>query len=232
VSTSRIILCGKGRLGQLISATLEAKHVAHEFARIDTQHGLVQNGAPISGTLDALVICLAPKHEEGKSGWHGLLNGLLSQVLRKELSIQRVLFISSTSVYEGIEHGFVDALTHVTAGGVRSQGLLDAEKIIPQLAANTRIFRLTGLVGPGYHKYNPATFSHDKPRQAVDTRAVVVEVVKWFVQRQSGHRIEVLTDGLVYWEGWKIDALKDVESLRQLSEQFRLLQPSIVCRTY
>jgi hypothetical protein len=249
VSQSRTLLCGKGRLGQLIASALDAKNIAHAFARVDAMHGLVQNGAPVCGALDALVICLVPKHEEGrdgsrpssgihsipgdrKSGWHGLLDGLLQQVQRKELSIQRVLFISSTSVYESIATGMVDAQTKVTGASVRSQGLLDAESVIPQLSAHTSILRLTGLVGPGYNKYDPVTFSNDKPRQAIDTRAVAREVAQWFAEQPAGHRIDVLTDGFVYWQGRKLDGVKDAEEIQQLGKTYRLLEPSVICRQY
>jgi hypothetical protein len=230
MASHRTIICGKGRLGQLISSTLDAKSIAHEFARIDATQGLVQNSAHVCGTLDALILCFAPKHEEDQSGWHGLLNGLLAQVQCKELSIQRLLFISSTSVYEAVERGFVDAGTPVTGASVRSQGLLDAENMIPQLSANSAIFRLTGLVGAGYNKYDPVTYSHGKPRQAVDTRAVAAKAGTWFAQQPTGHRIEVLTDGLVYWQGRKLDPVKDQAEIKKLSEQFRLLNPSKVCR--
>jgi hypothetical protein len=222
-------MCGKGRLGQLISAALPL-HINSVYARIDSARGLIHNNQPLVGNIDTLILCFVPKHEEGKSGWQGLLAGLLAQVQRKELSIQHVLFISSTSVYEEVENGFVDAQTPVTGASVRSKGLIDAERIIPQLAPNTTIFRLTGLVGPGYHKYDPVTFSNDKPRQAVDTRAVAAEVAKWFAGEQRGHRIEVLTDGIVYWQGRKLDPAVHAKEIEQLSKAHRLLRPSIVCR--
>jgi len=228
----KTIICGKGRLGLLIANALQQQNIACEFARIDVARGLVQNDQPITGTVDTLILCFVPKHEESKSGWQGLLKGLLQQVKRKELHIGRVLFISSTAVYESVEQGFVNAHTPVRAASVRSQGLLDAENIIPQLAPDTAIFRLTGLVGPGYNKYDPLTFSNDKPRQAVDTRAVAADVVLWFLQqhskKESGHRIEVLTDDLVYWQGKVLDPAKDREQIKALGAKHRLLIPSIV----
>lgn len=207
------IICGKGRLGQLISAALPS---GYAFARIDVQQGLVQDGQPVTGTVDTLILCFVPRHEEGKSGWQGLLRGLQQQVQRGELKIRRVLFISSTA-----------------AGGsdpVRSQGLLDAESVIPQLAPASTIFRLTGLVGPGYLKYDPVSYSMDKPRQAVDTRVVAAEVGKWFSGKQQGHTLDVLTDGFVYWQGKKLDPLIDATMIEQLKRDYRLSKPSIICR--
>lgn len=226
------IICGKGRLGLLIAGALEQQGVHCEFARIDETRGLLQNDNPVTGAVDTLILCFVPKHTETKSGWSGLLRGLLRQVRSGALKINRVLFVSSTAVYEGVEQGFVGAHTAVKASSVRSQGLLDAENIIPQLAASSAIFRLTGLVGPGYNKYDPVTYSHDKPRQAVDTRAVAADVLLWFLQAQSnqksGHYIEVLTDGLVYWQGKALDPARDREQIKALGTKHRLLVPSIV----
>jgi len=229
VSTQRTIICGKGRLGQLIAAALQQQNACCEYARVDGVRGLVHDDKPMLGVVDTLIICFVPKHEENKSGWQGLLNGLQQQVQSQSLQINRVLFISSTAVYEAIEKGFVSAQTPVSGISIRSKGLLEAEKIVPQLSANSAIFRLTGLVGPGYNKYDPITYSNDKPRQAVDTRAVTREVAKWFLQPSSGHCIEVLTDGMIYWQGKKLDAEKEVEAIETLSKKFRLLKPSIVC---
>ncbi len=225
----KTVVCGKGRLGQLIVAALQQQNIPCEYARVDTERGLIQNNQVITGVIDTLIFCFVPKHDQNKSGWQGLLNGLLNQVRNGDLKIQRVLFISSTAVYEEVEKGFVDAHTPVTGSGVRSRGLLEAESIIPQLSANSVIFRLTGLVGPGYNKYDPVTYSNDKPRQAVDTRAVAHEVVNWFSKKQSGNCIEVLTDGIIYWQGSKLDTLKDHQQTEKLSKEYRLLKPSIVC---
>lgn len=207
------IVCGKGRLGLLITSKLP---VDVGYARVDAQRGLVQDGEPLAGQIDTLILCFVPKHEEGKSGWQGLLQGLQQQVQRGELSIGRTLFISSTA-----------------AGGsdpVRSQGLLDAERTIPHLAPATAIFRLTGLVGPGYLKYDPVTYSMDKPRQAVDTRAVATEVGKWFARKQQGHTCDVLTDGYVYWQGRKLEWQHDREAIEPLAAAHHLPRPSLVCR--
>ena len=225
--TARTILCGKGRLGQLIADALPVSANV-SFARIDAKRGLVDDSQSFAGTVDTLVICLVPKHEEGKSGWQGLLNGLLAQVNSKQLTINHVLFISSTAVYESTARGFVDVQTPVVAASVRSQGLIEAEQIIPQLAANTAIFRITGLIGSGYNKYDPVTYSHDKPRQAVDTRAAAAEVAQWFTQKPAGHRIEVLTDGIVYHQGRKLDPKIDAKEIEELSKKNRLLKPSII----
>jgi len=229
--SQRVIVCGKGRLGHLIASTL-SPHTKPEYARIDAALGLIQDDQAVTGTIDTVILCFVPKHSETKSGWQGLLHGVLKQVQNNSLQIQRVLFISSTAVYEEVEKGFVDVHTPVTGNSVRSKRLLDAESVIPQLSANSAIFRLTGLVGPGYNKYDPITYSNDKPRQAVDTRAVAREVAKWFLQKQNGHTIEVLTDGTIYWQGKKLEAERDRDQIETLSKKFRLLKPSIVCVNY
>lgn len=231
-ASPKTIICGKGRLGELIAGALQQQGITCEYARIDARQGVVQNDQALTGNIDTLILCFVPKHAEGKSGWQGLLQGLLKQVKSGALTIQRTLFISSTAVYEEVEHGFVNAATSVRGSSVRSRGLLDAEKIIPQISANSVIFRLTGLVGPGYNKYDPITYSKDKPRQAVDTRAVAADVVLWFLQQhskqKSGHQIDVLTDGLVYWQGKALDPARDREQIKALGAKHRLLVPSIV----
>lgn len=241
----KTVMCGKGRLGLLIVNALQQRGVSVEFARIHANRGLVQGDKSLAGAIDNLIICLAPKRNNGRddsqpsggihsipgdsSGWPGLLNGLLQQVKRGELAVGRVLFISSTSVYESTTSGFVSAQSAVKAGSTRSQALLDAEKVIPQLTDNSSIFRLTGLVGPGYNTYDPLSYSHDKPRQAVDIRAVAADVCSWFLQPTAGHHIEVLTDGLVYWQGKVLDPARDREQIRALAAKHRLLVPSIIC---
>ena len=225
----KTVMCGKGRLGLLIANALQRQGIAVEYARIHAGRGLVQDEQSLTGSIDTLLICMAPKRESGESGWPGLLNGLLQQVKRGELVIGRVLFISSTAVYESTQAGFVNAQTPVKAASTRSQALLDAENVIPQLSANSSIFRLTGLIGPGYSTYDPLSYSHDKPRQAVDIRAVANDALHWFLQPAVGHHIEVLTDGLVYWQGKALDPARDREQIRSLAAKHRLLVPSIIC---
>ena len=225
----QVTVAGNGRLGQQIQSTLQQRGHTLRLARVDPVEGLTHDGAPVFGELDALVICFVPHHSERGAGWFTALKGLQQQVIRGDLQLGQVLFISSTSVYESIETGLVDANTPVQPASTRSGGLLSAEAVIPTLSACSTIFRLTGLIGPGYGKYDPVSYSVDKPRQAVDIRAVAKAVAERLSTPEPGHRIEVLTDGLIYWQQRPFRAADEEELMAHLLGQYRLLRPSIVC---
>lgn len=216
-------------MGSAIAEQLRQHQHTLQFARADEQKGLTLDGQVLTGTLEALIICFVPHHRERGAGWFDALTGLHEQVQRGELQIKQCLFISSTSVYESVEFGLVDRHTTIEPISIRSGGLLHAESIIAQLSDNTSIFRCTGLVGPGYHKYDPVPYSVDKPRQAVDIRAVAVAVAERVQQAKNGHHIEVLTNGKLYWQQQIIDQQNEPQRVAALSESFRLLQPSLIC---
>lgn len=225
----QVTVAGNGRLGKQIQSALQQRGHSIQLARVDPVQGLIINAAPVFGQLDTLVICFVPQQSERGAGWRTALKGFQQQVSRGDLEIGQLLFISSTSVYESVETGLVDANTPVQPVSTRSGGLLSAEAIVPTLSPCTTIFRLTGLVGPGYDKYDPVSYSIDKPRQAVDIRAVANATADRLSSPQSGHHLEVLTDGLIYWQQRPFRAADEEELMAHLLGQYRLLQPSIIC---
>jgi len=234
----RITLIGKGRLGLAIAKALETSGhgingYAIEFARLDPDKGLVLAERTSVSTpifIETAVFCLVPRHPEGGSGWLGLFDGLQKQTESKKIKIGRALFISSTAVYECIEFGWVDYQTPVHPVNSRTEGLLSAETAIRTLCEHTAVFRLTGLTGPGYHKYDPVSFSHDRPRQAVDIRAVAKVVAGYLSTGWQGHKTEVLTDGYIYYQGQILNPQAHINQLASLQTQYRLLRPSICAR--
>lgn len=226
-------LIGKGRLGLAIAKALEATGHSVDFARLDSVYGLIPAESPSVAAplyIETAVFCLVPRHPEGGSGWLGLFEGLQRQLQSKKVQFGRVLFISSTAVYECIEAGWVEHLTPVHAVDPRTEGLLSAEAAIQTLSEHTAVFRLTGLIGPGYHKYDPIPFSQNRTRQAVDIRAVATAVADSLSVGWHGHKTEVLTDGYVYYHGRALDPQADADELATLQTQFRLLRPSICAR--
>lgn len=240
---------GKGRLGNLI-----AEHVLRElsntskvqFARIDAQAGLTDpDGVPLNAVINCLVICVAP----GRSGcwqWHQLLLGMLKQKACGGLKINKLIFVSSTRIYDGIEQGIIAVETPPKAKSERGKQLLMAENQIKQLAKNYHILCCSGLYGGSYQKYwsilSPeldastmdssveASLPHKtsaeitQPRFGVHVDSVAQAVVHRIGLDCSNSSYSLLTDGYCYFEGYKIP----VEKVRDFCEKYRLLTPGFL----
>ena len=229
----QITLIGKGRLGCAIANALGSSGHTIDFARLDRERGLTSNAerpATARTVVEAAVFCLVPQHPEGGSGWLGLFEGLQRQIENQHIQIGRVLFISSTAVYECVDKGWVDHQTPVHSVNLRTEGLLNAETAVRTLSEHTAIFRLTGLVGAGYHKYDPISFSQDRSRQAVDIDAVAKAVANYFAVGWQSHKTEVLTDGYIYYRGQRLDPHTHAKDIADLQSRFRLVKPSICAR--
>lgn len=220
---------GTGRLGSLIAKHVKASTNLHiNYARIDPQTGLINSNAKtINGEIDQLVLCLSPS-QSSPWKWGQILNGVVKQVALNELKIHKLIFISSTRVYDGINEGVITAETPVNAHSQRAKELFKAEQQIAKLTNNFHILRCCGLygkTGQAYQKYlEILTRKDNKTRFGVDIEEVADSVVE---KLKEGDRIKnsqvstysLLTDGYCHFNGEKIAA----EDACHLSDQHRLL---------
>jgi len=215
---------GKGRLGNLIAQSVKAStNLTINYARIDPEFGLINsNRKPIGGDVDQLVLCLSPS-QSSVWQWDQILNGMIKQVVRNELKINQLIFISSTRVYDGITGGIITAETPVNAASKRAMKLLKAEHHIEQLTSNYHILRCSGLyakTGQDYRKYPKILVQKDdKIRFGVDIEYVTQVVVEKLKENTQVSTHSLLTDGYCYFNGEKIAAQK----VSHLSGQHRLL---------
>jgi hypothetical protein len=218
--------CGHGRLGQQIITALNKRHAAPALARIDAEQGLLLPTPQVIGTL---IICLVPKASPAMidSPWRAMLRGLVSQVQNTQLSIQRVLHISSTAVFEGCPLGYCDAATPVQATSERVAGLLSAENHVKQLSTNHCSVRLPGLIGPGYERYDPLAMSSQRVRHAVDIRAAGDGIAQLATTEWTGERIEIITDGHWYFQQQRF-SLSSEAPTPELLQQFHFYRPTRV----
>ena len=220
------VICGRGRLGQRIAAAMTAAGRKPLSLRIDPERGLCATTDDVPVAIDCLVICLVPRHPDGGSGWHGLLDGLCAQVRRGELTIKRALLVSSTAVYACYPHGWVDATSPVTPESPRSAGLIVAELCTRSLAPETVLARLAGITGPGYERYDPVAMSMTQPRHAIDVRAAAAIISALALAPTPPPTTALITDGYIYWQGSALPATPEQPVLAALSREHRLMLPS------
>ncbi len=218
--------CGHGRLGQQIIAALQKRHVAPTLARLDAEQGLL---LPPPQKIGTLIICLVPKANPAatESPWRTMLQGLVTQVRNAQLSIDRVLHISSTAVFEGCPPGYCDATTPVHDSSERVAGLLTAENHVKQLSPHHCSVRLPGLIGPGYERYDPRAMSSDRVRHAVDIRAAGESIAQLATTNWTGERIDVITDGYWFFQQQRFSVLSDTPPA-ELLQQFHFYRPTRV----
>ena len=193
------------------------------YARIDPELGLINSNVElIKGEIDHLVLCLSPSKSSSWQ-WDQIFNGLMRQVAKKELKINKVIFISSTRVYDGLCRGEISAKTPVNARSERAQQLITAEQQIEKLASSFHILRCSGLYGAEdqpYQKYREILTRNDnKMRFGVDIEKVANVVVEKLEDQDKVSSYSLLTDGGGHLNGQKLL----IEQVNYLSNQYRLL---------
>lgn len=98
---------------------------------------------------DILIIAVPPGRNSLKhQSYFGMLNSLTEII--PEGSMQKIIFISSTSVY-GNENKMVSERDVATPGSDAGKRMLMAEQIIEDIPVRHAILRLSGLIGPNRH---------------------------------------------------------------------------------
>ena len=114
-------------------------------------------GLPV---VDTVIFCQAPKRgvDNYRDTYFEATKNLLS-VLKREGRPQRIIFISSTSVYGTRDGSWVDETTPPAVQGYatpqeesQAKILLDTEDLVRSSGFSPIIFRLGGIYGPGRHR--------------------------------------------------------------------------------
>lgn len=228
-------ICGQGRLGGRVAAILAAAGSPPLAMRLSREQGLLLPLAKPPLRIRSLILCLVPRPlqplgdhgpQRASPAWAGLLDGLLAQVQRGEVVIDRLLHVSSTAVYEGYSSGWLTAETPPSGDSPRALALAEAEQRVRQLAFNTLVVRLTGLYGPGYERYQPLAMSFDKARMGVDVRAAAALIAALLRRGIDGAATALVTDGQIYHQGQAYPTDPANPLLAALACQQRLLLPS------
>ncbi len=164
---AKILMVGCGDIATGLSAELAASgHQCFGLRRQSNQlpdtiqalQGDVTDPQTLTGLpegLDFVVVTLTPASldEAGyrRSYVEGLRN-LIKALHDQKQSLQRLLFVSSTSVY-GQSHGeWIDEYSDTTPAGYAGKVMLEAERLAQQCGfASTRI-RFSGIYGPGKNR--------------------------------------------------------------------------------
>jgi hypothetical protein len=225
---------GSGRLGQAIINALQNSQPLNKLsetpvlARIDATHGLFFNklseliAEPIH--IELLVICIAPGRP-AKWQWNDILQGITAQVEKGLITIDKVVYISSTRVYEGYQTGLVYANNKPLANSERASALVVAEGCITRLAKSVLIVRCAGLNGPQYEVYSQSLQqSSSRMRFAVTVAQIGDDIANYLAKPLSGQHCLLLTDGFAYVDGTSIDIAKlNQQQLGHLAKKYRVL---------
>ncbi|RUO79768.1 NAD(P)-dependent oxidoreductase [Idiomarina tyrosinivorans] len=100
---------------------------------------------------DVAVVTLTPAEysDEGYRQGYVVPMRHLQMALHQHPNIQRLLYISSTSVYQHQAGEWVDENTPTQPQKATAKRLLEAERLVASFAAETAILRCSGIYGPG-----------------------------------------------------------------------------------
>jgi len=205
----QLTLVGEGRIGGALKKRLLGKGWRVKNCRIDRQFGLLAE----PGQHDNLLICIAPgRRQNGQPRWRWsqLLKRFAEQVRLGEQQIGRLIFVSSTRVYEGYKSGLIEARLMPRVYSERGVELLKAERLLQGLAGELHLVRCSGLYGPGYRHYEPIMrAATDRPRFGVSQEGVVDKLESLLEPPlKMQQRAHLLTDGYCYYQGrrWFFDS--------------------------
>lgn len=167
----KILIAGCGYVGSALGRSLSQKgHEVFGVRRQWSENGLNEPFQKIAADLhdpaslsalpkaDAVVFCQAPKHKVENyrdTYFQGTMNLLRTF---DQTAPQRIIFISSTSVYGVTDGSWVDELTEpggnfeTQEDAQNAQWLLNAENLVLASGIPGIIFRLGGIYGPGRHR--------------------------------------------------------------------------------
>ncbi|MGX5172783.1 hypothetical protein ACUR5C_01990 [Aliikangiella sp. IMCC44653] len=229
------IVCGNGRIGAAVFSELQAQGFNLASARIDPERGLLLNhqGADLQLKAAHLIICISPASASPagpKWQWSEIFGGLVAQVAQNKLKVERLIFVSSTRVYDGYSDGFISASTPLKGSSNRAMQLITAEQQLRRVAQTSYFLRACGLYGNGYSKYAEilASVSDDKVRFGVNIELLIQRIINICSQSQSyaslnSVKLELVTDGMVYWQGKAYPLAVESEFAKKLAQQQRLL---------
>ena len=228
-SAKSIVLCGKGRIGGALAERLERNNIGFVSARVNSDNGLYCPDGPLPRRIGILIICISAGQKSlngPRWHWRDIFDGLVRQLSEDELEIDNIVLVSSTRVYEGLTNGLITASTNTSASSIGGQGLISAEQALIKTQVKVLVLRCSGLFGDLYPRYTPILKQGaDRPRFGVEAEKVVDRLFKSIIDTIESNfcgGVELMTDGMAYYLGDKINLLANGETVSKLAEQFKI----------
>jgi nucleoside-diphosphate-sugar epimerase len=165
MSAPSVLIAGCGDIGsrlatQLLAAGWEVHGLRRDVSRlpagvIGVAGDLFSEDCPDTwpvGAVDYLVYCAAAtNHDEAgyRAAYVQGLQNVLSWLDDYGQVPERLLFVSSSSVYGQMDGEWVDESSATVASGFSGQLMLEAEQVALKSGIPASILRLTGIYGPG-----------------------------------------------------------------------------------
>lgn len=216
-------ICGKGRIGAKVASKLIEKGQSVSHFRIEPNLGLTPLDGSDEQVLDLLIICISSAKSQSAWSWSNIFSGLKTQMRSKQVIINRIIFVSSTRVYDGITHGLTNAETPADPISEKAKSLLYAEQQLLDTCSDVAILRCSGLIGLGYEKYEAMLkTAKDRPRFGVDI-AQVVELIVEMSNKPDRTSIDVLTNGNVYYQNKVYSFDSEEIEIVKLAKEYKIL---------
>jgi len=157
----RVLIAGCGDLGTRLGLLLAAE--GHEVwgARRqvrklpDALHGLAvdlgdrESLSRLPKALDLVVYTAAADQSTEEAYRRAYVDGLRNVLTAVGSGPERILFVSSTSVYGQREGEWVDEASPTEPNGFRGRLILEGEKLLAAQDSSTMVVRFAGIYGPG-----------------------------------------------------------------------------------
>ena len=148
-------------LGNFITVTTRSPHKISDLTQFSDQVLLLDQPHDWSKSIneqDIILVCLAPDHSKTliadplqiyRTTYLNTANSLVT-ALKNNTSVQKVIYTSSTSVYNGCNSSTVNEEQKLSPITPQAQILLDSENIFLEISQQKQItiFRLGEIVGP------------------------------------------------------------------------------------
>jgi nucleoside-diphosphate-sugar epimerase len=160
---ARVLIAGCGYVGSAVGIRLAAEgHLVWGLRRKpqDLGRGIQPVRADLTkpetldvpGQLDFVIYTAAADRNEGRAYRAIYIDGivnLIEALKRKETTIRRFLFTSSTAVYSQSSGEWVDEESSTEPSHFSGQRLLEGERVLLNEAFPSTVLRLGGIYGPG-----------------------------------------------------------------------------------
>ena len=165
MSAKRILIIGCGKIGLRVAQLLSRHHQVWGLSRsAPKEHNspsanlnfisadvskpeLLEDKLPEN--LDYLIYCVAPTGRNEAAYKKVYLEGMqnIISALKDASTLQRLYFISSTSVYHQNDHTFVDEQSPAIPNSFSGRILLETEDYCRRISAPSTIIRFSGIYG-------------------------------------------------------------------------------------
>ncbi|WP_417531518.1 NAD-dependent epimerase/dehydratase family protein [Marinobacter lipolyticus] len=213
----RILVAGCGKLGSSIASLLTDRAEVFGLRRNPDRipaaiHPLGadllqadQLNSVIPDQLDAVIYCLTPSSYDEQGYQDAYVNGL-NNLLRalSGQTLQRLIFISSTSVYAQDDDSWVDESSPTKPSRFSGQIILTGEKVALDSEFPSTIVRFSGIYGPSRRRFldavvagnmdpvSPGPFSNRI--HEVDAAQVVVHLINRSLNRETVEDCYIASD--------------------------------------